>query len=423
MKLGVIGGSGLEKMDSIGKGRTSVITTPYGTVKLNIILLSGQEIVLASRHGEEHQTPPSQVNIRAIISALKAEGVGHIIATTVVGSLKEEIKRGDFVVLDQFLDFTKSRKSTFYDKFEGEPVHAPLGDPFSGFLRGKLAESCQELGIRYHKKGCVVTIEGPRFSTRAESKMYKMLGGDVINMTVAQEAILAKEIGLEYAAIAMVTDYDSWKEDEAPVSWPQIKEMFSQNIGNMVKIVTGAVRMIADKENVVENSIRTIPDFPKKGIMFRDITTLLKDTKAMGKVMEALCGRYKDKDITLIAGIESRGFVFGSILADRLNVGFVLVRKKGKLPAPTYSQEYDLEYGKDQIEVHKDAIGKEDKFLIIDDLIATGGTASAFVKILQRLGVSIVEAAFVVELEDLKGRENLESQGVEVFSLVKYKGE
>lgn len=420
MKLGVIGGSGLEKIDDVGKERMSTITTPYGIVKLNIAILSGQEVVLVSRHGEEHQIPPSQVNTRAIIHALKEKGVSHIIATTVVGSLKEEIGRGDFVVLDQFLDFTKNRKSTFYEKFTNEPVHASLAEPFSDFLRSKLIESCQELGFRHHKKGCVVTIEGPRFSTRAESKMFRLLGGDVINMTVAQEAILAKEIGLEYAAVAMVTDYDSWKEDEVPVSWDQIKEIFSQNIGSMIKIMLGAARLILEEDNVIENSIRTIPDFPKKGIMFRDITTLLKDTKAMRRAIDALYNRYKDKGITLVTGIESRGFIFGSILADRLNVGFVPVRKKGKLPAPTHSQEYELEYGQDRIEIHKDALTREDKILIVDDLIATGGTALALVKILQRVGANIVEAAFVIELEDLKGRKNLESCGVEVFSLVKY---
>jgi adenine phosphoribosyltransferase len=173
----------------------------------------------------------------------------------------------------------------------------------------------------------------------------------------------------------------------------------------------------------IRSKIRTVPNWPKPGIMFRDITTLLQDAPGFNQTVELLLERYKDMQVDVVAGIESRGFIIGSVLAHRLNVGFVPIRKKGKLPAETESEEYELEYGKDVIEVHKDAIGKGDNVLLVDDLVATAGTALAACKLIKKIGGNLVECCFIIDLPDLGGSKKLERAGYKVFSLVQFEGE
>ena len=164
--------------------------------------------------------------------------------------------------------------------------------------------------------------------------------------------------------------------------------------------------------------IRGVPDFPKKGILFYDITTLLKDKVGFAKLIDALSERFIGRDVDLVLGIEARGFIFGPALAYRLNAGFVPVRKPGKLPAETARMTYDLEYGQDTLEMHKDAIKPGQSVIIVDDLLATGGTAKATVKLVESLGGKVASLAFIVELDFLKGREKL--SGYEVISLLHY---
>ncbi len=171
----------------------------------------------------------------------------------------------------------------------------------------------------------------------------------------------------------------------------------------------------------IKSKIRTVQHWPREGIMFRDITTLLKDPQGFKETINLLYERYKDKKIDKVVGIESRGFIFGAPLAYVLGCGFVPVRKPGKLPAECESEEYTLEYGKDKIEVHKDAIDKNDRILIVDDLIATAGTAIAARNLVKKLGGKIVECAFIVELVDLKGRDKL--KGENIYSVVEFEGE
>ncbi len=168
----------------------------------------------------------------------------------------------------------------------------------------------------------------------------------------------------------------------------------------------------------IKKMIRDVSDFPKKGIIFRDITTAIKDAKTMQKIVDLMAQEYADEKIDYVAGIESRGFIFGMPIAYKLGCGFIPIRKPGKLPAETISQEYSLEYGTDKIEIHKDAIKKGDRVLIVDDLLATGGTAAAAAKLVSSTG-ELVGISFLIELEDLKGREKL-PEGVKVSSLVKY---
>jgi len=173
----------------------------------------------------------------------------------------------------------------------------------------------------------------------------------------------------------------------------------------------------------IKSKIRTIPNWPKPGIMFRDITTLLQDAPTFNHTIELLLERYKDKQIDVVAGIESRGFIIGSILAHRLDRGFVPIRKKGKLPAETESEEYELEYGTDTIEIHKDAISEGQKVLIVDDLIATGGTSMAACKLVKKIGGEVVEFCAIIDLPELGGKKKLEKAGFPVFSLVEFEGE
>ena len=211
VKIGIIGGSGLDNPDILEDVREENVETSYGKLSssLKIGKIKGVDVVLIARHGREHTIPPTQVNFRANISALKEAGCTHILATTACGSLKEEINRGHLVILDQFIDFTRHRSITFHEKFEpGKPIHCPMAEPFDNSLRELLIQTCKEISLFCHEKGTVITIEGPRFATKAESKMFRMWGADVINMSVAPEAALANEAGIPYAAVAMSTDYD-----------------------------------------------------------------------------------------------------------------------------------------------------------------------------------------------------------------------
>lgn len=173
----------------------------------------------------------------------------------------------------------------------------------------------------------------------------------------------------------------------------------------------------------IKNSIKTIPDYPKPGIMFRDVTSLMQDADAFAQVIQLFKNRYEGKGITKIVGTEARGFIFGAPLSVAMNVGFVPVRKPKKLPRETISEAYELEYGTDILEMHTDAITSEDKVLIIDDLLATGGTIDATTKLVRRLGGSVSDAAFVISLPDLGGERRLKDLDLDIYTLVSYEGE
>jgi adenine phosphoribosyltransferase len=171
----------------------------------------------------------------------------------------------------------------------------------------------------------------------------------------------------------------------------------------------------------IKSKVRSIPDWPIKGVVFRDITTLLQDPLAHREICSIFYNRYVDQNIDKIVGIDARGFLFGSVLAYKLDVGFVPIRKNGKLPYKTIRESYTLEYGEETIEIHEDAIAKGERVVIVDDLMATGGTIKAAANLVEKLGGEIVECSFVVELPDLKGREKLGNR--KVFSIIEFEGE
>ena len=250
MKIGIIGGSGLDDPGILSDLHTQSCKTPYGDASITSGRLDDVDIVFVARHGSSHQFSPTHVNYRANIQALKDLNTTHIIATNACGSLKKEIDRGDFIIPSQFIDFTKHRINTFYDDFSDGMHHEVMADPFDSSLSQLLYSVAKSQGFKIHKDKTLVTIEGPRFSTRAESRMYIAWGADIINMTVATEAALAREAGIPYAVIAMSTDYDCWKEDEEMPVWQDILDIFTKNVDNVKKILLETIRQLSNQEGV-----------------------------------------------------------------------------------------------------------------------------------------------------------------------------
>ncbi|MBF0329675.1 MAG: S-methyl-5'-thioadenosine phosphorylase [Nitrospirae bacterium] len=247
IKIGIIGGSGLDDPRFMNNPKTKTVKTSYGAPSspLTIGKIEGVDVVVLARHGKGHTIFPTGVNFRANISALQKEGCTHILATTAVGSLREQIKPGDLVFVDQFIDFTKHRPLTFHEK---KVVHTPMAEPFCTDLRSLLVKSAKEMKLRHHKTGTVVTIEGPRFSTKSESHMFRLLGADVINMSTVPEAPLAREAGICYQSIAMSTDYDCWKEGEEPVTWEMIVKIMTHNADNVKKLIVKTLSKIKNAD-------------------------------------------------------------------------------------------------------------------------------------------------------------------------------
>jgi len=250
IKIGIIGGSGLDNPKILKDPEEITVKTPYGspTSVLTCGKIEGVDVILIARHGKDHSIYPSKVNFRANIWALKAQGCTHILASTAVGSLREEIKPGHLVFPNQFIDFTRKRETTFFD--EGVVVHTPMAEPFCPNLIELLASSTEQMGIPYHKNKTVITIEGPRFSTKAESHMFRSFNADVINMSTVPEVNLAREKKIHYATVAMSTDYDCWHEKEEPVTWEMIVETMKKNAENVIKLFLDVIPKIREYEDV-----------------------------------------------------------------------------------------------------------------------------------------------------------------------------
>ena len=237
IKVGIIGGSGVDDPNMMQDSKKIKVHTPYGSTSdlATIGKLREIDAVVIPRHGDSHRINPTNVNYRANVWAMKELGVTHIIAPTACGSLREDIKPGHLVFIDQFIDRTTKRQQTFY---EGTQVcHISMAEPFCNKIRSTLIETAKSLGVAHHPKGTIVTIEGPRFSTRAESRLFRRWGCDVINMTTVPEAVLAREAGICYQPIAMSTDYDCFMETEEKVTVGMILRTMRQNADSVKKII------------------------------------------------------------------------------------------------------------------------------------------------------------------------------------------
>jgi len=242
-KIGVIGGTGLYAMDEITDISEKKVDTPYGSPSDSLILgkLSGIPVIFLPRHGRKHSYLPSEIPQRANIWALKAAGVKYVISASAVGSLKEEIAPTHFIFPKQFADETKGRVSTFFG--HGIVGHVAMAHPFCDALSDMMYAEAVKLGIRSHKGGVYCCMEGPQFSTKAESDYHRKLGYDVIGMTMATEAKLAREAGLHYAPVSMITDYDAWKEGEE-VSQEQVSSAMVENMKNIRRLLLKIIPLV-----------------------------------------------------------------------------------------------------------------------------------------------------------------------------------
>lgn len=261
----VIGGSGLYELDGFELKEEKTVETPFGSPSAPIVLgeLEGRPLAFLPRHGRNHEFSPSTVPYRANIFALKTLGVTRIISVSAVGSMREEIKPGHVVLVDQFFDRTLNRNRTFFDK--GIAAHVGFADPVCEALRQVLVGAVKKVGVPYHDKGTYVCIEGPQFSTRAESNVFRSWDVSVIGMTNLPEARLAREAEIAYATIALATDYDCWKDDEEDVSVENVIAVLRQNVENARKIVRQAILDLPPKSEspahtALSHAIMTAPE-------------------------------------------------------------------------------------------------------------------------------------------------------------------
>jgi 5'-methylthioadenosine phosphorylase len=242
--IGIIGGSGLYDMPQLSGREELTVETPWGSPSDAYVLgrLAGRQVAFLARHGRGHRIAPSQLNFRANIWGLKQLGVEWVLSFSAVGSLREELRPLDFCIPDQFFDRTRGRASTFFD--EDVVVHIGFAEPFCPVLSGVAEQACRSVGVGVHRGGTYCCMEGPAFSTRAESNLYRSWGLDVIGMTNLQEAKLAREAEMSYCTIAMVTDYDCWHPSHDAVTVEQVIEYLNQNSANARAVALEAVKNI-----------------------------------------------------------------------------------------------------------------------------------------------------------------------------------
>ena len=282
-RIGIIGGSGLYKIEGIKIKKEVLVNTPFGRPSGKFIIgeLEGKEIVFVPRHDVSHWIPPSRINYRANIFAMKKLGVDRIISVSACGSLKEELKPLDFVAVDQFVDRTNSaRDMSFFDK--GIVVHVELAHPVCSQLQKAIYESGKALNLRIHNGGTYINMEGPAFSTLAESRLYRSWGMDVIGMTNFAEAKLAREAEICYATLAAITDYDCWHPDHGSVTIEMIVENLRKNIENAKNILIGMIRSLPqDKHCTCASSLRHAIVTDKKYI-----------SRSIKKKLDIIIGKY-----------------------------------------------------------------------------------------------------------------------------------
>lgn len=250
VKIGIIGGTGLYSLDGMEILKEVNPETPWGKPSDSITIgrYKGKEIAFLPRHGRGHFLNPSELPNQANICALKQLGVEEIVAFSSVGSLRAEIAPRDFVLPSQVIDRTKSRHATFFEN--GVVAHAPFADPFSSNLAGRIAQAAEGIGMKLHKDKTLICMEGPLFSTRAESHMYRSWGADIINMTVLPEAKLAREAEIAYQMVCMSTDYDCWKEDEEHVTVEMVIQNLTKNAEKAKSLLSAMIPMLGNGDDL-----------------------------------------------------------------------------------------------------------------------------------------------------------------------------
>jgi 5'-methylthioadenosine phosphorylase len=264
--IGIVGGSGLYEIDGLEEAQWIAVDTPWGAPSDALLTgrIAGVRFVFLPRHGRGHRIPPGDLNVRANIDALKRAGCTDLVAISAVGSLREELAPGRFVIVDQYLDRTFARESSFFGP--GLVAHVSIADPVCPRLSAFAADAAAAAGAEVSRGGCYVAIEGPQFSTRAESRAYRAQGGDVIGMTGMPEAKLAREAGLPYASVCMVTDYDCWREDCAAVDVAEILARLGANAGTARRLIAALAGLLPPTREAspidtnLDTAIVTAPD-------------------------------------------------------------------------------------------------------------------------------------------------------------------
>ena len=288
--IGVIGGSGLYDIEGLKSVRSVQVRTPFGAPSdaIRVGTLQGVTVAFLSRHGRGHRLNPGEINYRANIYALKSLGVTRVISVSAVGSMKESIRPGDIVMPDQFIDLTKRRASTFFEG--GMVAHVAFGEPICGALASRLLSAGQQVGATLHRGGTYLCMEGPQFSTKAESRLYRQWGVDVIGMTNMPEAKLAREAELCYATMALVTDYDCWHETEEAVTVEAILDTLHHNVALAKRIVQAVLPSLAEcpacacgqsLDNAIVTDRRSVSASAKKrlGLLTRRVFAQKKGAK------------------------------------------------------------------------------------------------------------------------------------------------
>lgn len=258
--LGILGGSGLYAIDGLEDVREETIETPWGMPSGPLVRgqLAGVDLVFLARHGAGHAIPPGEVNYRANIAAMKHGGVTDILSISACGSFREELSPGTFVIVDQFIDRTKGRAQSFFEK--GLVAHVSMADPVCPRLGDEVARSLSALGIPHHRGATYLAMEGPQFSTRAESHLYRSWGCDVVGMTNMPEARLAREAELPYATVAMVTDYDCWRQHEDAVDVASVIEIMNQNSANGRRLIADVAPRLGPARTACPMAVETCLD-------------------------------------------------------------------------------------------------------------------------------------------------------------------
>lgn len=347
--------------------------------------------------------------------------VSSIIFTGVAGALNPNLNIKDIVISEDSIQHDIDAKSLGFEKGQIPFTDLRFFKADTSLINIALS-AAESIGLKA-MKGRILT--GDQFITDQEHSisLRKEFDGDCIDMESAAVAHVCELNTTPHVIIRSISDK---ADHSASVDFAEFCKEAAENSFKLVSEILFKLdepQFENKAEEFVKSKIRTIPNWPKEGVMFRDITTLLKDKEGFNHMIDLLVKRYQDKKIDVIAGIESRGFITGAVLANKLGLGFIPIRKPGKLPAETISEEYELEYGKNKIEIHKDAVEEGSKVLLVDDLIATGGTAIAACNLLKKLGAEIVECSFIVDLPDLGGKKKLQEAGYKVFNLVEFEGE
>lgn len=275
--LGIIGGSGIYDIEGLSDVRWEAVNTPFGTPSDELMFgrLDGQQIVFLPRHGRGHRVPPSELNFRANIDAMKRAGVTEILSLSAVGSLREDLPPGTFVIVDQFIDRTFARVKSFFER--GLVAHVSMADPVCGRLGDHLAAAATEAGIEVVRGGTYLVMEGPQFSSRAESELYRSWGCSVIGMTNMPEAKLAREAEICYATVAMVTDFDCWHDDHDAVTVEQVIKVLFENADRGRALVRALTPKLSGRDHVctqgchtsLDNALITSPDARDPGVAER----------------------------------------------------------------------------------------------------------------------------------------------------------